>query len=66
MRLTFSMVQSCFANRIATTKRWTALGEMGDRLIVVVFTWRAEVIRVISARRARKNEEAEYRNAKMG
>jgi hypothetical protein len=47
-------------------ERWTALGEMGDRLIVVVFTWRAEVIRVISARRARKNEEAKYRNAKMG
>jgi len=47
-------------------ERWTALGDTGDRLIVVVFTRRAEVIRIISARRARKNEEREYRNAKMG
>jgi uncharacterized protein len=47
-------------------ERWTALGDTGDRLIVVVFTRREEVIRIISARRARKNEEREYRNAKMG
>ena len=46
--------------------RWTALGFSDDRLIVVVFTRRAEIIRIISARRARKNEEREYRNAKMG
>jgi uncharacterized protein len=47
-------------------ERWTALGYSNDRLIVVVFTRRAGVIRIISARRARKNEESEYRNAKMG
>jgi uncharacterized DUF497 family protein len=47
-------------------ERWTALGYSGDRLIVVVFTRRADVIRIISARRARKNEEREYRNAEMG
>jgi uncharacterized protein len=47
-------------------ERWTALGFTDDRLIVVVFTRRTEVIRIISARRARKNEEREYRNAKMG
>jgi uncharacterized protein len=47
-------------------ERWTALGYSGNRLIVVVFTRRADVIRIISARRARKNEEREYRNAKMG
>jgi uncharacterized DUF497 family protein len=47
-------------------ERWTALGYVGDRLIVVVFTQRTEIIRVISARRARKNEERDYRNAKMG
>jgi uncharacterized DUF497 family protein len=45
-------------------ERWTALGYSDDRLILVVFTRRADVI--ISARRARKNEESEYRNAKMG
>ena len=47
-------------------ERWTALGYSGNRLIVVVFTRRADVIRIISARRARKNEEREYRNAKVG
>src|SRR5882724_13399475 len=47
-------------------ERWTALGYSDHRLIVVVFTRRADVIRIISARRARKNEEREYRNAKVG
>ena len=47
-------------------ERWIAIGSLGDRLIAVVFTRRAEVIRIISARRARKNEEREYRNAEMG
>jgi uncharacterized DUF497 family protein len=37
-----------------------------NRLIVVVLTRRADVIRIISARRARKNEESEYRNAEVG
>ncbi|MGZ5842564.1 MAG: hypothetical protein ACXWJ8_11605 [Xanthobacteraceae bacterium] len=31
-----------------------------------MFTRRADAIQIISARRARKNEEREYRNAKMG
>ncbi|MGM4966720.1 BrnT family toxin [Tardiphaga sp. 1201_B9_N1_1] len=47
-------------------ERWTALGQLGDRLIVVVFPWREETIRIISARRARKNEEREYRKQEMG
>ena len=47
-------------------ERWIATGHSEDRLIAVVFTRRADVIRIISARRARKNEEREYRNAKMG
>jgi hypothetical protein len=47
-------------------ERWIAIGSLEDRLITVVFTRRADVIRIISARRARKNEEREYRNAKMG
>jgi uncharacterized DUF497 family protein len=47
-------------------ERWTALGHSGDLLVVVVFTRRADVIRIISVRRARKNEKREYRNAKMG
>jgi uncharacterized DUF497 family protein len=47
-------------------ERWIAIGSLEDRLITVVFTRRTDVIRTISARRARKNEEREYRNAKMG
>jgi uncharacterized protein len=47
-------------------ERWLAIGSLEDRLITVVFTRRTDVIRIISARRARKNEEREYRNAKMG
>jgi uncharacterized DUF497 family protein len=47
-------------------ERWTALGMAEGRLIVVVFTRRAAAIRIISARRARKNEEREYRSQKMG
>jgi uncharacterized DUF497 family protein len=47
-------------------ERWTALGYSDDRLIVVAFTRRGDVIRIISARRARKNEEREYRYAQVG
>lgn len=47
-------------------ERWLAVGFSENRLIAVVFTRRADVIRIISARRARKNEESEYHNAKMG
>jgi uncharacterized DUF497 family protein len=47
-------------------ERWVALGSLDGKLIAVVFARRADVIRIISARRARKNEEAEYRRAKMG
>jgi uncharacterized protein len=47
-------------------ERWIAIGSLEDRLIAVVFTRQADVIRIISARRAIKNEEREYRNAKVG
>jgi uncharacterized protein len=47
-------------------ERWIAVGLSENRLIAVVFTRRADVIRIISARRARKNEERDYRNAKVG
>lgn len=47
-------------------ERWTALGYSDNRLIVVVFAQRADVIPIISARRARKNEEREYRNTEVG
>jgi uncharacterized DUF497 family protein len=47
-------------------ERWIAIGFLERRLITVVFTRRAGLIRIISARRARENEEREYRNAKVG
>jgi len=47
-------------------ERWIALGSLDGKLIAVVFARRGDVIRIISARHARKNEEAEYRHAKMG
>jgi uncharacterized DUF497 family protein len=47
-------------------ERWLAIGSLEDRLIAVAFTLRADIVRIISARRARKNEEREYRNAKVG
>ena len=46
--------------------RWVAVGSLQHRLIAVIFTKRAEAVRIISARRARKHEERAYRNAKMG
>jgi uncharacterized DUF497 family protein len=47
-------------------ERWIAIGSLERKLVAVVFTRRADVIRIISARRARQNEEREYRNAEMG
>jgi hypothetical protein len=47
-------------------ERWIAIGFLENRFIAVVFTRRVDAFRIISARRARKNEEREYRNAKMG
>jgi|ERR1700732_4906446 uncharacterized DUF497 family protein len=47
-------------------ERWVAIGHSDNRLIAVVFARRENVIRIISARRARKNEERDYRNAEVG
>ena len=47
-------------------ERWIAIGSLERKLVAVVFTRRAKIIRIISARRARQNEEREYRNAEMG
>jgi uncharacterized DUF497 family protein len=47
-------------------ERWIAIGSLESRLIAVIFTRRTDVIRIISARRARENEEREYRNAEVG
>lgn len=40
--------------------RWRALGWIQGRPIVIVYTERGDVIRIISARKAKKNEEADF------
>jgi len=47
-------------------EHWVAIGSLEDKLIAVVFARRKDVIRIISARHVRKDEERAYRNAKLG
>jgi uncharacterized protein len=47
-------------------ERWIAIGKSHDRLVSVIFTRRNDLIRIISARHPRRNEERAYRNAPMG
>jgi uncharacterized DUF497 family protein len=47
-------------------ERWLAIGKSHDRIMSVIFTHRDEVIRIISARHPRRDEERAYRNASMG
>jgi uncharacterized protein len=42
--------------------RWITVGEVDGRLMAVVYTMREDVIRLITARRVRKNEERKYRS----
>lgn len=44
----------------AVPKRWSG------RLAAVVFVWREDVLRIISARRARRNERDKYRTTLLG
>jgi uncharacterized DUF497 family protein len=43
-------------------ERWITVGIAEDLEIVVVYTLRAETVRIISARRANRNERQEYWN----
>ncbi len=43
--------------------RYIALGLVESEVIAVVYTWRRRTRRIISARKARKNEKALYENA---
>jgi uncharacterized protein len=47
-------------------ERWIAIGKSHDRIVSVIFTYRQELIRIISARHPRPNEERAYRNASVG
>jgi uncharacterized DUF497 family protein len=44
-------------------ERFLAIGEVGSRIITVVFTWRGGKRRLISARAARRNERKDYYDA---
>jgi uncharacterized DUF497 family protein len=47
-------------------ERWLAIGESDERVIAVVFTWRGDTLRIISARCARKYEKRAYSDATLG
>ena len=40
--------------------RWVTVGMVKGKLVAVVYTRRGDVFRIITARRARKNEERAY------
>lgn len=42
-------------------ERWISVGEVEGRLIAVVWTWREQAIRIVTARRARNEEKRRYR-----
>ena len=44
-------------------QRWLAIGYLGDRLIVVVFTDRGDIRRIFSVRVASNSERGEYAQA---
>ena len=44
-------------------RRWVALGPVFGRLVAVVYTWRGETRRILSARRARRDEQVLYDRA---
>jgi uncharacterized DUF497 family protein len=42
-------------------ERWVTMGmDVSGRLLVVVYTWRGERVRLISARQAMPNERRQY------
>ena len=42
--------------------RWIAVGSLSDQVIAVIFTLREDVIRIISARKARTDERELYQD----
>ena len=45
----------------ASEERWLSIGEMEGRLIAVVWTWRSEMLRIVTMRKARDEEKKRYR-----
>jgi uncharacterized DUF497 family protein len=52
-----------FVARFADEPRLGLVGEYEEKLWTAIFTVRAERVRIISVRRARKNEEATYHDS---
>ncbi len=68
-RIHFSDAVSVFQDDLARTidddckeeQRYVTLGmDLLGRVLVVVYTWRGDDIRIISARKARSNERKQY------
>jgi uncharacterized DUF497 family protein len=47
-------------------ERWVAIGAVEGREVAMVYTIRGAALRIISARRARRNERRDYRQAHPG
>ncbi len=46
--------------------RWIAIGHWGDHCLVVVYVWRGDVRRIISAWKASKNDRQAYYKSVYG
>jgi uncharacterized protein len=44
-----------------TEERWISIGEFDGRFVAVVWTLRGQTVRIITMRRARREEERRYR-----
>lgn len=54
------------ARHAGSEERWLAVGLLEGRFVTVVFTIRAETLRVISFRRARHEERSRYQDVLGG
>ncbi len=71
-RIPFSAVRVCFEGPLLARRdvrfhygeeRWTALGLLDGVPIVLIYTKRGERIRIISARKANRNERSRFERA---
>jgi uncharacterized DUF497 family protein len=65
----FQKIQEIWNNKVialpsfnSSEDRWLAIGRLDSRFWTVIITLRNEKIRIISARRSRKNEIKHYKN----
>ena len=58
------VLDPCAERRVGAERRLTALGVIGEDefIVAVVYTVRGEILRLISARRARRNERQLYQD----